>query len=1050
MRISNLLTMLAIVALFLTSSLPAGAQVWPSDAEWEPFFRGGSPIADAEGDAQGSRDIVGDATDAAAFAHADASFLYFRLRLDEDPRDMMGLRPFNWGVLLDTDGDADAYEALAVVEGSANPEVVALRENTTQATAGDPSDAPEVEIASYDRTTHCRVVDAATTFGGHADFFLDFAVSWTDLASVAITPGSAFSVVLGSGNGADPFSADVSASIADGLSDGISCDGTGGCDSAALAVAITHPPDGGDVNDVTPTIVGTTSPNATVLLRVNPDTPNEEMATVTASGQGDFSHTVAMPLGEGVHTLNVTASSGGAVGTAVSSFVVDVTPPTVAIIAPTEAATITNRRPEISGTSEPGSTVTLTINPGTPNERAETPTTDAAGDWSFDPLHDLPTGENEVVAIAADAAGNTAEERRTFAVSVGVDVAINTPGDGSATNETEPVISGTGEAGQIVTLVIDAGTPTEETADVTVDANGNWSYTPMSALSEGAHTIDAEQTHVDASVTTDSVAFEIDLTAPFVEFTDPAPGSVTADGTPVFEGTTDEAHATVTIVIDRGAADERVVTVQADGAGLWSHTPSTPLADGDHTADATVTDAAGNTGTDVVAFAVDSDLPFIVITEPSDESTSADATPSVSGRSDPGADVVLTFDAGTPDERVVSVTADANGAWSHSVDPALSDGKHTVTATVDNGDGGVAEDSVDFIVDTTAPAVAVVDPQDGATINESTPTISGTTEPEATVTVVVDGQTYTATADATGNWSVDVEALDDGDYDISAHAVDPAGNAGEPTTSSFSVDTSGPAVAILSPADGDSVGPEPVITGSADPGAAIEVYVDDVLVGTATAGDDGAWSVSVSNDNALGPGEHEVRAVARDAGGNEASAVITVVVEGAGDTDGDGISDDAERILGTDPDSADTDGDGLDDGEEIDVWDTDPLDPDTDNDGVDDGQEIEDRTNPRAGDTDGDGLDDAQEKEIGTDPRLWDTDGGGVPDGLEVNAATDPLDPEDDRARPGELSGGGCSSGSAKAAPLSAVLTALLLFVFSVLSRMRRRMCLTPRNDAAC
>ena len=59
-----------------------------------------------------------------------------------------------------------------------------------------------------------------------------------------------------------------------------------------------------------------------------------------------------------------------------------------------------------------------------------------------------------------------------------------------------------------------------------------------------------------------------------------------------------------------------------------------------------------------------------------------------------------------------------------------------------------------------------------------------------------------------------------------------------------------------------------------------------------------------------------------------------------GDTDGDGLSDEEERRIGTNPGSADTDGDGLNDYEEVKVKKTDPLRPDTDGDGVKDGNDL--------------------------------------------------------------------------------------------------------------
>ncbi len=94
------------------------------------------------------------------------------------------------------------------------------------------------------------------------------------------------------------------------------------------------------------------------------------------------------------------------------------------------------------------------------------------------------------------------------------------------------------------------------------------------------------------------------------------------------------------------------------------------------------------------------------------------------------------------------------------------------------------------------------------------------------------------------------------------------------------------------------------------------------------------------------------------------------------DSDGDGLTDDEEAKLGTDPFNKDTDGDGLTDGEEVHTYHTNPLNPDTDFDGLKDGEEVH---------------------KYHTDPLNRDTDGGGVSDGHEVLVDhTNPLDPSDD------------------------------------------------------
>lgn len=92
---------------------------------------------------------------------------------------------------------------------------------------------------------------------------------------------------------------------------------------------------------------------------------------------------------------------------------------------------------------------------------------------------------------------------------------------------------------------------------------------------------------------------------------------------------------------------------------------------------------------------------------------------------------------------------------------------------------------------------------------------------------------------------------------------------------------------------------------------------------------------------------------------------------GVKDSDADGLTDDEERRIGTDPYRADTDNDGLSDYDEVKVWTTDPLNPDTDYDGLKDGVEVFIyKTEPKNPDTDAGGVYDGHEvREDGTNPK---------------------------------------------------------------------------------
>jgi len=109
------------------------------------------------------------------------------------------------------------------------------------------------------------------------------------------------------------------------------------------------------------------------------------------------------------------------------------------------------------------------------------------------------------------------------------------------------------------------------------------------------------------------------------------------------------------------------------------------------------------------------------------------------------------------------------------------------------------------------------------------------------------------------------------------------------------------------------------------------------------------------------------------------------------DTDGDGLSDDVELTLGTDPNDADSDDDGVLDGQEANPGaDSDgdgkinALDPDSDNDGLFDGTEMgKDCSNPATDLSKNTCRPDADMGATTTSPIDADTDDGGVSDGAE-------------------------------------------------------------------
>ena len=128
-----------------------------------------------------------------------------------------------------------------------------------------------------------------------------------------------------------------------------------------------------------------------------------------------------------------------------------------------------------------------------------------------------------------------------------------------------------------------------------------------------------------------------------------------------------------------------------------------------------------------------------------------------------------------------------------------------------------------------------------------------------------------------------------------------------------------------------------------------------------------------------------------------ASIQTQTALSGTVDSDGDGLPNDRELALGTDPLLPDSDNDRLPDREEVEARQTNPLDTDTDDDRIQDGDEIQThQTDPRNPDMDGDGRLDGDEIAGGSDPRNPDSDGDGLRDGEEFRLRSDPGNPDKD------------------------------------------------------
>ncbi len=522
---------------------------------------------------------------------------------------------------------------------------------------------------------------------------------------------------------------------------------TGTVDAVAPAVTVTTTL----TNDSTPVLSGTVNdPIAKVVVTV-------DGVNYPATNNGDGTWTLAdntLPvLTDGPHTVTVTATDpAGNVGTGNAVVTVDTTAPGAPVLDPINA---TN---PVTGTAEPGSTVTVSFPDGT----TATVVAGPDGKWTVPNPGDLTDGQT-VTATATDPAGNPSVPGTGVVDAVAPTVAVTT----ALTNDSTPALTGTvnDPTAKVVVTVDGVNYPATNNGD------GTWTLADntLPVLTDGPHTVTVTATDPAGNVGTTNAVVTVDTTAPNAPVLDPINATNPVTGTA-------EPGSTVTVSFPDGTT----ATVVAGPDGKWTVPNPGDLTDG-QTVTATATDPAGNPslpGTGVV----DAVAPTVAVTT----ALTNDSTPALAGTvNDPTAKVVVTVDG--VDYPAVN---NGDGTWTLADNtlPVLTDGPHTVTVTATDPAGNVGTTNAVVTVDTTAPTVGLSD----VTTNDSTPELTGTVnDPTATVVVTVNGVNYTAVNNGNGSWTLadnTLPVLADGPHTVTVTATDPAGNVST-TSAVVTVDT---------------------------------------------------------------------------------------------------------------------------------------------------------------------------------------------------------------------------------------------------------------------
>jgi alpha-tubulin suppressor-like RCC1 family protein len=596
-------------------------------------------------------------------------------------------------------------------------------------------------------------------------------------------------------------------------------------DGTSPTATITAPADGAVTGDDTPEF--TFSASDTNLTSV-------ECRLDAGSWAPCVSPFTAPTLADGPHTFDLRAADqAGNVATDSISLMVDTGLPVVNITAPAPGAFLTNSQPDIVFTATDGGPITVECR-------------EDGGSWTAcsSPYTTTPLGQgaHTVDVRATDINSNVVTDSVSFTVdSNPPSVVINSPNDFDVLTDATPDID---------------FTVTDSTA-TTIECNldgGGWvscaSPWTTTTLSDGPHSVAVRATDQAGSIGSTIVNFEIDANPPVVDITAPADGAFLTNAQPDIAFT---------------ATDSGPLTVECrEDGGSWTACSSpyttTALGQGAHTVDVRATDSGLNATTDSVSFTVDSNPPSVVINSPNDFDVLTDATPDI--------DFTVTD--------ITATTIECNldgGGWVSCASPwtttTLSDGPHSVAVRATDQAGSIGSTIVNFDIDANPPVVNITAPADGLVTSATGLDVTFTATDFGAVTTEcrLDGGAFVP---CTSPYSL--SSLAEGPHTAYVRATD--GSLNQTTQSvSFTVDTTAPAVTIVSP-------PDSTLTNDATPDVSFTV-ADTGSTTVECSVDGGGFSSCASpwTTPSLSDGNHTITVRATDTAGNAGQSAVAIDID---------------------------------------------------------------------------------------------------------------------------------------------------------------------------
>ncbi|HIC3303644.1 TPA: non-fimbrial adhesin SiiE [Salmonella enterica] len=652
-------------------------------------------------------------------------------------------------------------------------------------------------------------------------------------------------------------------------------------------------------NFTKPQFVGSTAPNATVIIKIN----GIAVGQAVADSLGNFTFTAPETLTDGTYNLEAEAKTADGSGSAKLVITIDsVTDKPTFELSPESSVSghkglTPTLTPSIVGTAEENAKVDIYVD----NKLVASVDVDKDGNWSYEfKDNELSEGENSIKVVAVDKAGNKNEttdsiitdtiapEKPTIELDDSSDSGIK---NDSITNSTLPTFIGVAEPGSTVSIYLGL----KHLGEVIVAKDGTWSYTLTTPLKDGEYNITATATDIAGLTSaTANLPFTIDTRISYfsaeIETTDDSGivgDNVTNNTRPTFTGKT-EPNAIISVI--NSETGEEVI-FKANDKGEWTFNFTSDSVEGVNNLTFTVEDVAGNKKDFSFSYVIDTVAPvpptvsledFVVL--PNGIILSGNDLPALVGTAEPKSTILLMRDGKLYD----SIEVDSNGTWNYQFSNKFLQGAYDIEIISQDAAGNKSSTvKYSFTIQTeVVPPKAELDASDDSgakgdwiTNKHNALTLLGTADRFATVNILIDGKTIgVTTADADGNWNFDISRnLSDNVYKITVESIDPLGRTSsvdyQLTIDSF---TPIPTVMLHDSADsgvkGDMITKinTPLFTGMAEANAKVSIYVDGVLSGEAIAGDDGVWNFQFTT--ALSDGSHDVTVKVEDIAGNTASS----------------------------------------------------------------------------------------------------------------------------------------------------------------------------------